>query len=303
MIGQLLDRLRPKLPVEEAFRLDPARLAELTLRYAAFGGAPGDQESVANAYERADVDLRRFRGEGAYLPDRRDGNHRWTLVRTARHLGTIDHGGLLARMPEDSAFGARVVPSVVGPVSRDRLDSFAEIEFVADRVPLDQPGFRVIDIGAGYGRLALRLVQAFDRIEVVATDAIPMSTAIAEAYLAARGAGPRARVVPIDEIDAEIAARPPDLAMMVHVTAEMPAAAVAWWLRRIAGAGVAWLFVVPDAGDHGGTRLISADQVDLVPMFAASGYDLADQRSKYVDHAMQRHGVSPTMYYLFTRAA
>lgn len=303
MIAQWLERLRPRLEVERAFRIDRARLMDLCVRYEAFGGPPCDQGSWADAYERSDVDPRRFRGEGAFLPDRAEGNHRWTLLRTARYLANLDRGGLLARMPEDGAFRVRVVPSPIGLVSRDRLDAFAEIEFIADRVPLDQPGFRVIDIGAGYGRLTLRLVQAFDAIEVVAVDPIPMSTAIAEGYLAARGAGPRARVVPIDELDAEIARRPPDLALFVHVTSEMPTAAVSWWLARLVGAGVTWLFVVPNADDHGGTRLLSAQGADLLPVFATSGYDLVDQRAKYEDRTMQRRGVSPTTYYLFKRAS
>jgi len=120
----------------------------------------------------------------------------------------------------------------------------------------------VLDVGAGYGRLAHRLCSWAPRARVVATDAVPLSTFPCEYYLGHRGCT-NAQVGPLDEAEALIARGGFDLAVNVHSFGEAPRAAVAWWLERIAAAGVPRLFIVHVE------RELFALEADL----SRSGYD------------------------------
>ena len=93
----------------------------------------------------------------------------------------------------------------------------------------------MLDVGAGYGRFSHRAALALPALSLVATDALPTSLALAEAYLRHRQLpASRARVLPPHRL-AELAAQPPRLAVMLHSLPEMSAAAGRWWLEALAG--------------------------------------------------------------------
>ena len=224
----------------------------------------------------------------------------------ARHLQQIDHLGLLSKLTEDGLFGAytfRVDDDRV--VSRDLLDSIAEIYFLVEELGLERlSGARVLDIGAGYGRLAHRLTMALPEVEaVLCVDAVAESTFLSEYYLRFRGVDDRAVVVPFDEIDDRLSRERIDVAVNIHSFSECTESAVAWWLELISRHRVPYLMVVPNPGDHGGTKLLTREgdgrHNDFRKTLESVGYRLRSQRPKYGDPGVQEHGAFPSYHYLF----
>lgn len=292
-----------------------ARLRELSERYRhsghpVLGHSLWDDEFVAR-----EVDLAHFRGDMAYVWQLRDLNAEVHYLVTLLYLMSADRLDLLDRLGEDGAFGARTYRLGERTVSRDLLDSVSEICFLEETLHLsEREQTSVLDIGAGYGRLAHRLAEAFgDKVHVSCVDAVATSTFLCEYYLSYRGVQDRTTVVPLDELDAHLADHPIDLAVNIHSFSECTAATIAGWLDVLAAHDVAHLMIVPNAWVHGGTRLESLEDMgdpgrpqrhtDFEPLLAERGYRLVTRRPKYSDALVQRHGISPTHYWLFARGS
>ena len=86
----------------------------------------------------------------------------------------------------------------------------------------------MIDVGAGYGRLAHRLATVLPDAEVYCTDGIAVSTAICDADIRYRGLADRVTVVPLTRLDS--IPTPIRVASNVRSFSEMSYEAVAWWL-------------------------------------------------------------------------
>jgi SAM-dependent methyltransferase len=283
----------------EVLRFDHPRLVELARRYRGHPAAVHSGWSELRLEHQ--IDLRQFRGDSQYLYQRR-GTPEAAYALTADYV--VRHGalGLLDSLDEDGAFGAVTFEIDGRRVSRDLLDSALEIEALAAWLGTDPlAGARVLDVGAGYGRLAHRLCSWSPRARVVAADAVPLSTFVCDYYLGFRGVA-NAEVVPLDQAETAIAQGGFDLAVNVHSFGEAPRAAVEWWLRRIAGAGVPRLFIVHVERD------LFALEADLSrcsydDTLAALGYRRVDLRPKYVrSDTVQRLGVFPAWYHCFERA-
>ena len=84
---------------------------------------------------------------------------------------------------------ARATSKAKHLVTRDLPDSVAELNFLERHLAISQrTAVVVLDIGAGYGRLAYRSVVALPLIErYLCTDAVPVSTFNCEHYLRYRG--------------------------------------------------------------------------------------------------------------------
>ena len=296
----------PPLPAEAADHLVPGnpRLTELMERYAAMPEAVTSGSLWTPDYIAEEIDLPSYRGDNAYVWQFRDHNTEANHLLTAYYLESVDRLGLLDRLTDDELFGA------IGfrwkgdqLVTRDLLDSVAEIDFLDAEVGLaDQTDFHVLDIGAGYGRLAQRLVEAFDGVTVHATDALAVSTFLCEFNLRFRGASPRASAVPLDEVDAVLSSQRIDLATNIHSFSECPLSAVCWWLDLLREHEVPQLLIIPNIGDHGGHRLEAREPtgfVDFLPELGRRDYHLSVKRPKFADEAVQRVGVSPSQHYLF----
>jgi 2-polyprenyl-3-methyl-5-hydroxy-6-metoxy-1,4-benzoquinol methylase len=241
-----------------------------------------------------DVDLTDVRADNAYVYQNRHSGAVKYLV-SAQWVQSADRHGLLAVLDEDGAFGAVCIRLGGRLWSRDLMDSALEIGFLLDNLPtghLDDA--TVLDIGAGYGRLAHRLVTAVDGVRVLCADGVAHSTVLSRAYTEHRGLGERVRVLTLDEVDhldEHI-----DLVTNIHSFSEMPLSAVRWWLDRVAEHQVEYLFVVPN-------RLGPAlnDGTDMMSLLDERGYDLAVQRPKYDDPLVAKHALAPAHYYLFQR--
>jgi len=224
------------------------------------------------------------------------------------YLQCIEARSLLESLGEDGAFGARTVQVTDHlAVSRDLLDSTGEILFLNSELHIsDKPGSYILDIGSGYGRLAHRLLSAFQGLGgVLCADAIPESTFICEYYLKFRAAAPRARVVPLPDLRNTLEVLPVLAAVSVCCFSECPLAAAEWWLDLIEQYRIPYLFIVPSPSDARGTRLLSRERdgtrLDVLRAIQARGYYLEKSVPKYREKAVQSFGVSPTQYLLFAR--
>ena len=135
-------------------------------------------------------------------------------------------------------------------VSRDLLDSINEIYFLLRRAPLlSGEDVSVLDIGAGYGRLAHRMLTAVPNItRYYCVDAVPESTFLCDWYLRYRGLADRATVVPLDMLD-RLGERRIDLAVNVRSFTEMSYPPIATWIGLIAELGIGTLMIVPNEGN------------------------------------------------------
>jgi hypothetical protein len=273
----------PELSAEARsyLRADNPRLLALREAYASL-----DWPVVTRGYYWTDgylagtLDLTRFRADNAYLWQEQQLGvaarlKRYIMLREIeRHLPD----GLLQRLGEDGLFGCWVEQYGPDrpPISRDLLDSANEIAFLEQHVGLSgQPGLRVLDIGAGYGRLAHRMCQALPNLAYYdCVDAVAESTFLCEYYLRIRGVAPPARAIPLHEIDSALAPGGYHLAVNIHSFTECSYAAIAWWLARVASLNIPWLLIVPNHPDQLMSTEADHSHRDYAPLLAQAGYRL-----------------------------
>jgi hypothetical protein len=238
---------------EESLRADNPRLLELRERYAKVQLPMAVQTLWDQSYLERELDLRGFRGDNAFVWQfrnvRSDARLKYYLY--LRDLATRDTNELLHRLDEDGQFGCWTFDYPGWPrVSRDLLDSINELYFLDHQFQLlSRADWTVLDIGAGYGRLAHRAATAVPGLVWLCTDAIPESTFLCEYYLQYRQAQ-NTEVIPLDELSARLAQRKIDLAVNVHSFSEMSEAAVAGWLDLLVEHEVPRLFIVPNHSDQ-----------------------------------------------------
>ncbi|HJU05654.1 MAG TPA: putative sugar O-methyltransferase [Nitrospiraceae bacterium] len=245
------------------------------------------------------MDLRNFRDHCGYL---------WTTESAfryktaARYVSRFDQFNLLRLFGEDNAFGCRTYRWNGVDISRDKLDSITEIYYLIRRFGLnvcDQ--VKVLDIGAGYGRLAHRFTTLFKRAEYYCVDAIPISTFLCEFYLRFRKAK-RTHVVPFDQLDT-LAQHRFDFAINVHSFPEQTSDSIECWMSLLDSLDLKRLVVV----DHTG-RWLTMEHPDnhwscYFPILQKHGWSLIDARPKYETVFGHVFGIYPeAVYALFARA-
>lgn len=277
-----------------------SRLADLRARYRNVD-ARVTTPAVWDEAIVSDADRRNFRGDTQYVYQRANMNlneiacalsYWWLKAGRARDL--------LETLKEDGAFGALTIELDGRLVSRDLLDSVGEIDFLRRHTPLGRQSMSLIDIGAGYGRLAHRLDEAVgSTTRILATDAFAASTMLSERYLAFRKSD--ARVVPLDEVEAELAATPIDIATNIHSFSECTVEAIEWWVERLAAANVRYLMVVPNRSSADGQRCLTNENQDMSAIFERFGYHLVVREPRHDDPFVQRFGMDPCTFFLFAR--
>lgn len=284
---------------EQHLQASNPRLMELRNRYR---GHPAAAVSVwSDLRLEGEMELAYFRGDSQYLYQGR-GTPEAAYALSADYVARYDALGLHKTLGEDGAFGALTFLLDGRIVSRDLLDSTLEINALADWLGAERLAeARLLDVGAGYGRLAHRLCTWSSDAEVVAVDAVPVSTFLCDYYLHYRGCS-RARVAALDEAEPLLAAGGFDIAVNVHSFAEAPRASVTWWLEAIAAADVPRLLIV-----HGDEHLFALEsdlsRSDYGDVLERLGYRRVDLRPKYAhSDTVQRLGVFPAWYHFFERA-
>ncbi|MFH1619397.1 MAG: putative sugar O-methyltransferase [bacterium] len=298
---------RTPLPekAQSYLRADNPRLKELQQRYSS-SPHPVTVTTKWNDSLVSTIDLQYFRGDNPFIWQFRDGNSEMTNLLTAYYVKTIDKLGLLNSLEEDDLFGCYVFDfNGERLISRDLLDSIIEINFLDQALDISNTeNLNILDIGAGYGRLAYRMSKALPKLgRIFCADGIAESTFLSEFYLEFRGVNDKATVVPLDEIEDTLKNNNVDIATNIHSFSECSSSAIKWWIDLIKAHQVKHLLVVPCVFDNEGTRLISHKQdgssFDFLPIIESAGYRLKTKAPKFSDTSLQKVGVSPTHYHLF----
>ena len=250
------------------------------------------------------ADILYFRGDNAYVWQLRGPNMNvMAYALTTFYAKSIDKLRLLEQLEEDDFFGNFTFRIDDRLMSRDLLDSIMEIYFLEKYLSLSlSKDMTILDIGAGYGRLAHRMVSAMPNIQnYLCTDAVAISSFISEYYLRFRRAEGKAKVVPLDEIESTLANRAVYIAVNIHSFSECRISAIDWWLSLLERQRVRYLMIVPNSGDHGGERLLTYDRKDFGEVIEKHGYKLVAKEPKYGDPVVQKYAISPTYHYLFER--
>jgi hypothetical protein len=289
-LTSLYDDSVPLPPDADELTDDNPRLHELRTAYDAFD-APVRLPSRWSADNvESFLDLKHFRGETLITWHYRE-LPRITALKYFVYLRYIeDRGGrhLLDRLGEDGAFGCWTYEYAGrGRYSRDLLESVNELLFLERELELSKrERFSVLDIGAGYGRLAHRMTTAFPNAgDYCCVDAVPESTFLSEWYLRFRGCTPPARVVPLHEVET---LQPGfDLAVNIHSFSECTHDAVAWWLDLLRRLAVPRVLIIPNEP----TELLSLEadnsRRDFAPLLSEAGYELVKAEPVLDDPAVR----------------
>jgi len=291
------------LPEDAASYLatDNQRLKELRARYRSFQEKALVPIVWTDEYVQS-YDLQSFRGDNCYVWQTQDPNcDEINYCLTAYYVKAIDRLGLLGKNSEDGLFGPYTCIVDSMPVSRDLLDSIIELHFLEKHLQLTATeGLTMLDIGAGYGRLASRAARSLPNLaKYLCTDAVPESTFLSEYYVRFRQLGDKVDVVPLDEIEQRLQEQKIDLAVNIHSFSECSLEAIEWWLQLLSARKVPHLFIVPNPGGHGGSELALNSGEDFSSLVEKYGYRLRIKAPKYEDPLVQKYGVSPTQYYLY----
>lgn len=159
--------------------------------------------------------------------------------RCAKFVSTIpDHKDFLRFKTEDVKFGAKSVStSTLGDVTRAWLETCIEIDFLKRHMPIEIK--RAVDIGAGYGRLAVGMNRAFPKCDIACVDAVPVSTFICKNYI--KFTGNLSRTITLNELDQE---NDIDLAINVHSWNECSRDQVIKWIDECVRMNSKFLFAV-----------------------------------------------------------
>jgi hypothetical protein len=266
---------------EAALRHDNPKLVELEAAYDALDIPAAAHTQWRSGWLGRNLSLAWFRGDNAYVWQFRQlrsaANARMYL--NLLDVELRDRLGLLKTLDEDGRFGAWTFTyGNRPPVSRDLLDSVNEINYLDARMSLSSiEGLRVLDIGAGYGRLAHRMsaalpnLAAYDCIDGVAT-----STFLCDYYLNYREVPDTVRVVRLDQW--ETLADEYDLAVNVHSFSECSLETIRWWLARIAERNIEWLLIVPNTPHELRSTELDGSMLDFSDEVRKAGYEQVDER-------------------------
>lgn len=278
--------------VDEILRNDHPRLQELRSAYAALD-LPVCRHTIWDDKRlRRELDLPWFRGDNAYVWQFRQlrSEIRIKQYLALQYVEAHDDLRLLERLREDGTFGCWTFRyGRRPPVSRDLLESINEINFLHRQLGIaDQAELKVLDIGAGYGRLAHRMCEALANLSRYdCVDAVPESTFLCEFYLRHRGVDERAGAIPLHELER---LQPPGsyhLAVNIHSFSECTREAVRWWLARLRELRIPYLLIVPNHPE----KLLSSEpdgsKRDFAPDLAESGYELMHKAPVYDDDELR----------------
>jgi SAM-dependent methyltransferase len=277
---------------------DP-HLIELRSRYAALRLPlqPANDQQWGSEFCAREIPIDAFRADSAYLWQNRYGyagpDPAATYRAYADYLRDIDRRSLLDSLREDGAFGCQTFSHHGQLISRDLLDSVNELIFL-DRAwnLFSRDRVAVLDIGAGYGRLAYHMSRSVPGlVRYVCVDAIPESTYLCDWYLRYREVPrPPAHVLALDELD-ELHGTVFDLAINIRSFTEMPYRSVISWLDLIDRLGVPALFVIPNyQGSLRGVGSRREERRDFMPDLLRRGFRLTDDEPVITDSALRRAG-------------
>jgi hypothetical protein len=290
---------------------DNPELIRLKNEYSIFENEHNMHSQWDDDYCTQQILLPYFRGDNAYIWQIRNNNSIENYNLTTQYLLSIDKLNLFEKTIEDGSFGVFTYPTEHGlVVSRDLLDSINELYFLENILGLSHfENLKILDIGAGYGRLGHRAIECFNNIELyTCTDAVAESTFICNFYTHYRGLSEKCQTVSIKNIEENIAKNKPDLAVNIHSFSECTLKSIKYWLNLLSSNKVKYLMIAPNNfNNNNGRSLISMEKdlthINYESYLSEYGYNLMAKTPKYLDSIVQAHGVSPTYYYLYELAS
>lgn len=147
---------------------------------------------------------------------------------------------------EDGSFGVTTLNVRGTTISRDLLDAILELIFLERTFAGLKPmgNVSIIDVGAGYGRLAKRYRDCFPSATYKIVDGIPVSTVLSQVYLGRYGYADS--VVPLFDLEATLATVRPDLLVNTHSFPEMHPHDITFFVRLAAAYEVRYIFIAPN---------------------------------------------------------
>ena len=274
--------------LDTAFDADVSKLRDLRQGYArvdlpiaihsAWGSRGATDTQADFGFGEFVVDLRYFRGDNVYVWSCAPSDPLAARLRYFIYADAVrrkDAKKLLNSLGEDGAFGCITFEFPgLGRVSRDLMDSVVEINFLHKHLNiLARDDLRVLDIGAGYGRMAHRMLSANPRIKsYTCVDAVPESTFLCDYYLKHRGLQDRAQVIPMNALEQRLKNGSYDLAMNIHSFSECTYAAIEWWLLKLQKLGVRHLLIVPNHFEQFLSTEPNHERRDFAPLLKQIGY-------------------------------
>jgi putative sugar O-methyltransferase len=301
-LGRGKVRLDGPEQADQRLRPDNPELRALSERYAAFDKQATTPLFWSNEHITKDS-MCHFRGSDIYVSQDCGLNYGlMAMGLTYYQARANDHLGLFEKLEEDADFAASLFEIDGRKVSRDLLDSIAEILFLDREFGLaDRPGFTMLDIGAGYGRLAHRMARALPNLgRYLCTDAVPESTFFCRHYVAHRGVQDKVQVIPLDEIEDQLSSERIDLAVNIHSFSECSLEAIDWWIALLARHKVPRLMITPNQKFDGGRTLAVDDGRDFLSVVEKHGYRLDRVVPKYDDPFVMKHGLDPGYFHVFS---
>lgn len=161
----------------------------------------------------------------------------------------------------------------------------------------------MLDIGAGYGRLAHRMAESLPNVaRYLCADALAESTFVSDFYTTYRQVDAKVTAVSLDEVERVVSRARIDVALNIHSFSECSLSSIEYWLDLVARAEVPWLFIVPNTGDQLVSWEPDQSRRNFLPAIEALGYELVVQREKYHrSKDAQRFALFPSTYFLFRR--
>ncbi|TAM89737.1 MAG: hypothetical protein EPN43_06650 [Jatrophihabitans sp.] len=291
---------------EQTLRTDNPELVALQQAYDAMPGPATSPTQWDAGFLRKNLSLAWFRGDNAYVwqfrQARSAADARTYLQRL--DIASRDRLGLLGTLEEDGLFGAWTFTfGALPPVSRDLLDSVNEINYLDAQMGLSTvPGLRVVDIGAGYGRLAHRMSTALPNLAAYdCIDGVAVSTFLCGYYVGFRALPATVRVIPAHRHDTLAGAY--DLAVNIHSFAECSLETIRWWLERIAEREIEWLLIVPNTPTDLLSTELDGSSRDFMPFVLQAGYTLVDSRWTHESDELRELIGTNDRFFLFRRSA
>lgn len=289
---------------ESTLRADNPELLALQRSYARMESAATASTQWTSRFLKKNLSLAWFRGDNAYVWQFRvlRGSADAQMYLSLLDVQSRDRLGLLDRLTEDGLFGAWTFTfGDRRPVSRDLLDSVNEINYLDARIGLStMPALRVLDIGAGYGRLAHRMSAALPDLERYdCIDGVAVSTFLCNYYTGFRDLPPSVRVLPVH--DHEKLEESYDLAVNIHSFAECSRETIQWWLDRISERRIDWLLIVPNTPEELLSTEADGTKLEFRSLVQAAGYELVDCRRTHESPEMLDLIDVRDKFYLFRR--
>ena len=289
---------------EQLLRADNPDLVKLEEAYNALDVPAAAHTQWRQSFLRRNLSMAWFRGDNAYVWQFRQFG---SAARLRMYLGLLDvesrdELGLFGKLDEDGLFGAWTFKfGDRSPVSRDLLDSINEINYLEQLAGLaTKDGLRVLDIGAGYGRLAHRMSSALPNLTAYdCIDGVATSTFLCQYYVDFRKMPDAVRVVELP--DHEKLSDTYDLAVNIHSFSECSLEAINWWLDRIAERDIEWLLIVPNTPDELRSTELDGSMKPFRQDVLDRGYELVDSRPVHQSDELRELIDMNDVFYLFRK--